>query len=120
MNSLQRPLTQLNRISNDILNELRSEKPSIETVQNALNKRKDYIEELRDLTESLDSKMLSTEEQMNLKLLFNEFSKLNKNIHQDLDTILDEQEEKLVDATNRRKAEDGYQVLKNPTFRIFN
>ncbi len=114
MNPLYNMLDQLNGISRTILAEMGKEDPSLDELQKELDRRQEFVNELGELTKVYPPLSLSTNDRVSIKTLFETFVQLNKKIQTDMHSMLERQQGKLATAVKQRKAESGYQILKNP------
>ena len=119
MEQLTHHLHRLISINRQILNRLNRDEGSVEYMKEAFEKRESHISNISDIVPKLDQDSFSPEQKKSLKALFERFNSQSQKIQQALDTIIEEAEDRIVDATQRRKAEQGYQVLKQPDISYF-
>ncbi|MDR8393025.1 hypothetical protein NC796_17850 [Aliifodinibius sp. S!AR15-10] len=118
MSLLEQQLQQMIRLSKKIITELEKDKPSTEILNNTFNLRQHHINKMEKLIDG-DESSLSAGEKKKLQLLFDEFDHLSERIREGLEETLDQYRDKVADATKRRKAEDGYQILNKPDISYF-
>lgn len=119
MTSLHNIIGQLNDSSEAILTEFDNEKPSLDSIKYQLSEREELVKKLGILTEANPPQSLTDEERISLRFLFETFVKLNDEIQNNLQNILNSHKEKLGTAVNQRKVEKSYSVLKNPDISYF-
>lgn len=115
MNELKEKFQILIQRSRDILSELQDgDEIFVELLQEHLDVRQDTINQMDLLIKNMEGMDLSTDEVESLKSLFGEFSDINQTINSELNNTLTQTRQNLTSATKRRKAEDGYHILKKP------
>lgn len=114
MNTLTKHLDIINLHSKRILSEVGKEEPSLDFVDQCMDMRQEHIDILEKLLESNQLDFLPLHQCTDAEVLFDEFVDLNSDIDRAMKTILAQKKESLAIATKKRKAEDGYHLLKNP------
>lgn len=115
MNELKEKFQILIQRSRDILSELQDgDEIFVDLLQEHLDVRQDTINQMDLLIKNMEGMDLSTDEVESLKSLFGEFSDINQTINSELNNTLTQTRQNLTSATKRRKAEDGYHILKKP------
>lgn len=112
MDALAQHLRELIRINRRMLNKLNKDEASLEYMRNAFDRRKTHTQKISEIVTELNQEDLSEEDSEKLKPLFERFNQQSKKIDHAFDIILQESRDKLEDAVKRRKAEEGYQILK--------
>lgn len=107
-------LKKINKLSYKILGELEKQKPELDLVQQLFDNRQEAIDELVQPGGEQD-----VDKRDQRKILFSEFSELDNKIQQVLRSIRSHQQQQLFNATKKRKAEEGYNVLKKPDISYF-
>lgn len=114
MNTLTKHLDIINLHSKRILSEVGKEEPSLDFVDQCMDMRQEHIDILEELLENNQLDFLPLHQCTDAEVLFDEFVDLNSDIDRAMRTILVQKKESLAIATKKRKAEDGYHLLKNP------
>lgn len=119
MESLTQELQHLITVNRQILNRLNKDEASVEYMKDAFEQREIHISKISEIVPNIDKDNLSSDQKSILKPLFERFNSQSQKIQAALDTIIQEAEERVTDASQRRKAEQGYQVLKQPNISYF-
>ncbi len=114
MNTLTKHLEIINLHSKRILSEVNKDDPSLELVDQCMDMRQEHIDILENLLENNQLDFLPSHQCTDAENLFDEFVDLNNTIDRAMKSILAQKKENLANATRKRKAEDGYHLLKNP------
>lgn len=114
MNTLTKHLEIINLHSKRILSEVGKEEPSLDFVDQCMDMRQEHIDILEKLLENNQLDFLPSHQCSDAEMLFDEFVDLNSAIDRAMKSILAQKKENLANATKKRKAEDGYHLLKNP------
>ncbi|MEX0944421.1 MAG: hypothetical protein WD513_01320 [Balneolaceae bacterium] len=114
MNTLTKHLEIINLHSKKILNEVSRIEPSLDFVDQCMDMRQEHIDILENLLENNQLDFLPSHQYNDADRLFDEFIDLNESIEKAMKTILVHKKADLALATKKRKAEDGYHLLKNP------
>lgn len=114
MNTLTKHLEIINLHSKRILSEVNKDDPSLELVDQCMDMRQEHIDILENLLENNQLDFLPSHQCTDAENLFDEFVDLNNAIDRAMKSILAQKKENLANATRKRKAEDGYHLLKNP------
>lgn len=114
MNTFTKHLELINIHSRRILNEVGKVDPSLDFVDLCMNMRQEHIDILEKLLENNQLDFLPSHQCTSAESLFDEFVNLNSAIDKAMKLILAHKKESLANATRKRKAEDGYHLLKNP------
>jgi len=114
MNTLTKHLEIINLHSKRILSEVSKNDPSLELVDQCMDMRQEHIDILENLLENNQLDFLPSHQCSDAENLFDEFVDLNSAIDKAMKSILAHKKETLANATRKRKAEDGYHLLKNP------
>lgn len=119
MSNVQQQLEELITSSNSILEELMNELPSIELIQETMDKRETNIKQLGSIASGFRIDSLTEKQQQTIHSQFDQFADLNNKIETALKTELLQSREKLTSATKKRKADDKYHVLEKPDISYF-
>ena len=119
MEQLTHHLQRLIKINRQIINRLNRDEASTEYMQEAFGERNIHISKISEIVPNIEKDQLTSEQKKVLKPLFDRFNIQSQKIQAALDTIIEEAEDRVVDASQRRKAEEGYQVLKQPNISYF-
>ena len=119
MKTIADKLDRIAEVSRSILDEVQKEKPSVNSLEQHMEKRRKLIGELDQLTENIDASFFSAEEQQKLARGFRTFRKLHQSIQPALTRLKDEKEQVLGVASQKRKAEQSYQLLETPDISYF-
>lgn len=114
MNTLTKHLQLINLHSKRILREVGKNEPSLDFVDRCMDMRQEHIDILENLLEKNQIDFLPSHQCLDAESLFDEFVDLNSAIDKAMKSILAYKKESLANATKKRKAEDGYHLLKNP------
>lgn len=117
--SLHRQLTEINDLSTRILEELQQPEPSIDTVNERMRERAEAIDKMDIMVQQFGTGNLTETQEEKLRILFEQHDVVNTQIQEALDSLLNEQREKLGEASRKRKADDKYRVLKKPDISYF-
>lgn len=119
MSNVQQQLEELINRSSSILTELKNDAPSMELIQETMDRRTTNIEQLGTIAAGFRIDNLTEKQQELIHSLFDRFADLNEKIETALKTELLQSREKLTSATRQRKAEDKYHVLEKPDISHF-
>lgn len=119
MKRLENIITQLNRLSTVILNELNAEEPSLAAIREQLSQREAYVQELGAIQARPKGLELSKEEVSSLKPMFDVFISMNEEIQNRVSNMMNAQYEKVAVATKQRKIKERYGVQKAPNISYF-
>ncbi len=111
MSNMQQQLEELINRSSSILTQLHNDTPSIELVQETVDRRNSNIQQLGTIAAEFRIDALTDKQQQLIHSLFDRFADINEKIEAALRTELLQGREKLTSATIQRKAEDKYHVL---------
>lgn len=114
MSPVEKLITQINKSSSNILSELDSSDPSFDVIIKELNQREKFVAELGDFSDEYPASSFAEDELTSIKSQFNAFNTLNKNIQSKAENLLNLQQQKLASAKKTRKAEDHYNISRNP------
>lgn len=117
--SIQQQLTEINDLSAHILEELQQPEPSLESVNERMRERAESIDKMDIMVQQFAAGSLTGAQEEKLQMLFEQHATLNDKIQQALEGLLNEQREKLGEASRKRKADDQYRVLKKPDISYF-
>ncbi len=119
MKKLENTISRLNELSDNILNELDKEQPSLEVIREEMNQREEYLQVLNIVQSNENEMQLSKEDVSILKPLFDAFITMNEEIQNKISVLLNNQMEKLAVATKQRKAQESYGISKTPNISYF-
>ncbi|NGP87365.1 hypothetical protein [Fodinibius halophilus] len=112
MESLVYHLREMIKINTEMLVKLHKDDISVEYLREAFDNRGMHVQKVNEIVPTMDKEALSDEESASLKKLFDKFNRQGEKIQKTLDEVTQQSQDKLTDAVQRRKAEDGYRVLK--------
>ena len=112
METVSYQLQEMIRINRQILNRLNKDEATLEYIQNAFDERGIYTAALVKKVSEIEAEQLTEKEKKILNSLFERFNKQSNKIQKALDLVIRESQARLEDAVKRRKAEEGYTVLK--------
>lgn len=105
-------LREMIRINRQILNKLNKDEATLDYIQNAFDERGVYTAALVKKASEVEVEQLTEEDRKTLNSLFERFDQQSNKIQKALDLVIRESQARLEDAVKRRKAEEGYTVLK--------
>jgi len=112
-------LDRLIDVSREMLDILKSRNPSVDDLEELLARRGQLVDTMDSLSNNFESSLYSEEEQAKLMKGFSTFRELHLEIQPELQKLVAKQEDEFVQASKRRKAEDGYHTLGTPDITFF-
>lgn len=119
MKRLKQTISRLNQLSDNILNELDKESPSLEVIRSEMNNREEYLQILNIVQNNKNEMKLSKDDIHVLRPLFDAFISMNEEIQNRISSLLNNQMEKLAVATKQRKVQESYGISKTPNISYF-
>lgn len=114
MSPIHTLLNKINSSSNKILAELEVDNPSFSLINNELKVREEFVKELGQFVDSYSASSFAAHELEDLKNRFEAFTKLNVDIQSRAEQLFTLQQEKLMKAKIKRKAEELYKISLKP------
>jgi hypothetical protein len=112
-------MNQINEISRDMLACLKRRDCDVDTVRGLLERRKEIMQKIDDLLADYKAESLTEEEKQTLMGQFASFRSLHEKTQPILVERLDSQLELLGGTTQRKKAEEKYQLSGDPDISYF-
>ncbi|WP_138430762.1 hypothetical protein [Fodinibius saliphilus] len=112
METLVYHLREMIKINTQMLVKLHKDNISVEDLGTAFDNRETHVQKINEIVPTMDREALSDKDSALLKRLFDKFIQQSKEIQKTLNEVTEKSQDQLTDAVQRRKAEEGYRVLK--------